>query len=350
MRGGSEEIHAHAEETPLLPVHANKNESPRIGTGRRVAAAVATAVSLIVVGAVVTTSPKRVKNAESAGKSIMSSLSRVWARGFDQYFNPVMDVPGMEGWLDCSVYDDDSIFPDEAGCYSNDWGVYCGEDPARTCNSINGTCYLSEEICHTACLMNGSNFGFVCMYQALASLRDVCENKFVPSLPSGKNLGPSLSTELNSLTFDSAMKKGNWLTQATVGSGETEDPCAYHAFCSNCISGSASTEWTTNTECWEGAVIEGLSGKFNGDLAVQHVIEKLDFYCQSDVLEKFEAGELSAILRGDSVDTAGIRKRYVNAGKEKYDFPPASADTIEDRKDLCFELAGDAAEELCETA
>lgn len=334
----------------MLPVHANTNESPRIGTGRRVAAALATAVSLIVVGAVVTTSPtKKVKNAESAGKSIMSSLSRVWARGFDQYFNPVTDMPGMEGWLDCSVYDDDSIFPDEAGCYSNDWGVYCGEDPASTCNSISGTCYLSEEICHTACLMEGSNFGFVCMYQALASLRDVCENKFVPSLPSGKNLGPSLSTELNSLTYDSAMKKENWLTQALVGSGETEDPCAYHAFCSNCISGSASTEWTTNTECWEGALIEGISDLGKGK-AVQHVIEKLDFYCQSDVLEKFETGELSAILRGDSVDTAGIRKRYVNAGSEKYDFPSASAETIEERKDLCFELTGDAAEELCETA
>ena len=290
----------------------------------------------------------------SGGAATMSSLLfRVWARGFDQYmymymyFNPVTDMPGMEGWLNCSLYDDDSSFPDEAGCYTNDWDTYCDDTAGSVCNSISGTCYLSEEICHNSCLMEGSNFGLVCMYQALASLRNVCENKFVPSLPSGKNLGPSLSTELNSLSFDSAMRKGDWLTEATVGSGDAEDPCAYHAFCSNCINGSPSTEWTTNTGCWEGALIEGPDLEKHGKMGAQFVIEKLDFYCQSDILEMFETGELTVILKGGGDDTADIRKRYANAGSEKFVFPPASAETIGERQDLCFELTSDAAEELC---
>merc|ERR1711988_60675 len=113
---------------------------PQTVTGRRVATTVVISVALLGLGAVVTSG----KSASASSGESSSGLWQVWVRGFDNNFNPVTDKSGMEGWLDCSVYDDDTVYPSEAGCYDNDWGVYCNTSigEASTCESDAGTCYL----------------------------------------------------------------------------------------------------------------------------------------------------------------------------------------------------------------
>lgn len=75
---------------------------------------------------------------------------------------------------------------------------------------------------------------------------------------------------------------------------------------------------------------------------------KLDFYFQSDILELLESGTLTELLNEDGSDT-DIRESYASVSTDKYSLPAASDATEKPRKELCNELAGLAAEELCQS-
>ena len=273
--------------------------------------------------------------ADASFESLTVTGKKVYPYVFDPDFHPgFKNDSQFSSWLDCSVFDDDLVFPDTATCTSNDWDHWCSENASswRKCENIDGTCWRAEEICGLSCTDSSASFADVCLNQAIAHLPEVCDNTFVPFIPTGKNHEPSLldaweywgPSEANDtvkyhLEYGMLSAKGDDEVSGVAGDdGNPADPCSVHSFCSTCVKGK---NGMVNVACKQATLIETKNAQFN-------MLEKLDFYCQKNNLDLLMADKLHDALASDEE----LKGQYKLAKSQAYVFPAPSAETVSARK------------------